>query len=273
MSVLERNNVKTLGRQGGQPIMFAHGYGCDQNMWRLITQAFADKYEVVLFDHVGFGSSQLSSFDPIKYRDLKGYAGDVLEICRELKLEKVIFVGHSVSSMIGILAAIEAPALFDKLILIGPSSRYINDGDYVGGFTQADIDGLLELLDSNYLGWSNTMAPVIMQNPDRPELAAELANSFCRTDPEIAKHFAKVTFLSDNRADLAKVTTPSVILQCDPDAIAPVAVGQYVHKNVRNSSFVMLKASGHCPHLSAPAETISAIKDFLELDGQGGKKA
>ncbi len=245
-------------------MLFAHGYGCDQSMWRMVAPAFQENYRIVLFDHVGFGNSDLSSFDLTKYGTLQGYAQDVLDICRELKLEKVIFVGHSVSSMIGVLAAIEAPALFDKLILIGPSPRYINDADYVGGFTKADIDGLLDFLDSNYLGWSQTMAPVIMQNPERPELAEELANSFCRTKPEIAKHFAKVTFLSDNRPDLPKLKTPSIILQCDPDSIAPVCVGEYTHKHLTNSLLVMLKASGHCPHLSAPAETISAMRSFLE---------
>ncbi|MDP9158994.1 MAG: alpha/beta hydrolase [Acidobacteriota bacterium] len=263
-SVLSRNNVKTFGQPHGQPMIFAHGYGCDQNMWRMVAPAFQENYRIVLFDHVGFGNSDLSSFDRSKYGTLQGYAHDVLDICRELKLEKVIFVGHSVSAMIGVLAAIEAPDLFDKLILIGPSPRYINDADYVGGFTKADIDGLLDFLDSNYLGWSKAVAPVIMQNPDRPELAEELANSFCRTDPEIGKHFAGVTFLSDNRADLPKLNIPSIILQCDPDSIAPVCVGEYINRHLANSALVKLNATGHCPHLSAPAETISAMRSFLK---------
>jgi sigma-B regulation protein RsbQ len=232
-------------------------------MWRLVTPAFRDRYRVVLFDHVGFGNSDISAFDPARYASLESYADDVLEICSDLRLEDVIFVGHSVSSMIGVLASIKAPDLFDKLILIGPSPRYINDGDYFGGFTKADIDGLMNFLDSNYLGWSNALAPVIMDNPDRPELAEELANSFCRTDPAIAKHFAKLTFISDNRADLPNVKTPALILQCNPDAIAPPIVGRYVEQHLKNSSLVLLKAAGHCPHLSAPEETIAAMRAFL----------
>ncbi len=201
MSVLKRNNVKVFGA-GEIPIIFAHGYGCDQNMWRLITPAFEKSHRIVLFDHVGFGNSDLSAFDPIKYSGLDGYERDLTEICHELDLRNAIFVGHSVSSMIGILAAIKDPALFAQLVLIAPSPCYINDGAYVGGSTRADIDGLLEFLDSNYLGWSKTMARSIMGNADRPELVHELENSFCRTDPEMAKHFARLTFLSDNRADL-----------------------------------------------------------------------
>jgi sigma-B regulation protein RsbQ len=260
---MQRNNIRILGPSEAQPILFAHGYGCDQNMWRFVAPAFSDHFKIILFDHVGFGNSDITAFDPAKYASLQGYADDVLEICRDLHLSNVIFVGHSVSSMIGALAAIKAPDLFDKLILIGPSPRYINDGDYVGGFTKADIDGLLDFLDSNYLGWSNTMAPVIMDNPDRPELAEELANSFCRTDPAIAKHFARATFLSDNRADLAAVRTPALILQCDPDAIAPPVVGRYVQQHLKNSSLVTLSAAGHCPHLSEPEETIDAMRAFI----------
>ncbi len=263
VSISTRNNIKLLGPEAAQPILFAHGYGCDQSMWRLVTPAFEDDYRLVLFDHVGFGNSEPASFDPTRYGTLHGYARDVLEICQELKLKRIIFVGHSVSAMVGVLAAKERPELFDKLVFVGPSPCYINDGDYVGGFTKPDIDGLLDFLDSNYVGWSTAMAPVIMQNPERPELSEELANSFCRADPEIAKHFAKITFLSDNRADLPSVTTPTVILQSDPDSIAPVCVGEYVRRHISNSSLVMLKATGHCPHLSAPAETISAIKGFL----------
>jgi sigma-B regulation protein RsbQ len=260
--VLDRNNVKVAGR-GRQPMLFAHGYGCDQNMWRFITPAFEDRYKIVLFDHVGHGQSDASAFDRAKYGTLGGYAEDVLEICRALDLQDVIFVGHSVSAMIGILAALKEPHRFDRLVLIGPSPCYINDGEYVGGFKREDIDGLLDFLDSNHLGWSSTMAPVIMGNPERPELGAELTNSFCRTDPEVAKHFARVTFLSDNRADLPGLTTKALILQCAQDAIAPEQVGRYVHENVRGSRFVQLSATGHCPNLSAPDETIAAIEAFL----------
>ncbi|WP_224367119.1 alpha/beta fold hydrolase [Hyalangium versicolor] len=261
-AALERNNVKVLGA-GSQAMIFAHGYGCDQNMWRFITPAFQDRYRIVLFDHVGAGHSDTSAYNRNKYGTLKGYASDVLEICRELSLNRAIFVGHSVSAMIGVLAALEEPARFDKLVLIGPSPCYVNDGDYVGGFSRGDIDGLLESLDSNYLGWSSSMAPVIMGNPDRPELGQELTNSFCRTDPEIAKHFARVTFLSDNRADLPKVKTPSLLLQCSQDLIAPEVVGEYLHRHMRDSELVKLKATGHCPHLSAPEETIAAMRSFL----------
>jgi sigma-B regulation protein RsbQ len=261
-AVLRRNNVKVIGR-GQQPMLFAHGYGCDQNMWRFITPAFEDRYKIVLFDHVGHGQSDASAFDPIRYGSLNDYADDVLAICRELDLTNVIFVGHSVSAMIGALAAIKEPERFDRLVLIGPSPRYINDGDYVGGFKQEDIEGLLDFLDSNHLGWSSTMAPVIMGNADRPELGEELANSFCRTDPEIAKHFARVTFLSDNRADLPRVNTKALILQCSQDAIAPEAVGRYMHATLNGSEFVLMKATGHCPNLSAPEETIAAMEAFL----------
>jgi sigma-B regulation protein RsbQ len=262
MSVLTRNNVQVFG-SGTVPLVFAHGYGCDQNMWRLITPAFQDKFKIVLFDHVGFGKSDLHAFDPEKYSKLEGYARDLLEICHELGLEHVVFVGHSVAAMIGVIAAIQEPNLFRKLILVGPSPCYINDQNYVGGFTRADIDGLLDFLDSNHLGWSNTMAPVIMGNPERPELAEELANSFCRTDPEIARHFARVTFLSDNRSDLPGVKVPSLILQCSEDAISPAAVGDYVNRHLPHSSLVLLQARGHCPQLSAPQETITAMKEGL----------
>jgi sigma-B regulation protein RsbQ len=259
----QRNNVRVWGPEGAQPMMFAHGFGCDQNMWRLITPAFANDYRIVLFDHVGAGGSDLSAYDRGKYGSLQGYADDVLEICGELRLSQVIFVGHSVSAIIGVLAAIEEPERFAKLVLVGPSPRYLDDDGYVGGFTREDIEGLLDSLDSNYLGWSSAIAPVIMGHPDRPELAAELENSFCRTDPDIARHFARVTFLSDNRADLARVETPALVLQCSEDAIAPRSVGEYVHREMPNSALVLMKATGHCPHLSAPDETIAAMQDFL----------
>ncbi len=246
-----------------QPMVFAHGFGCDQGMWRYVWPAFANDHRIVLFDLVGFGNSDHSAWDPNRYASLEGYAEDVLEICRELELTDVIFVGHSVSSMIGVLAAAAEPERFDRLVLIGPSPRYIDDEDYVGGFTREDIEGLLESLDSNYLGWSSEMAPVMMGNEDRPELSEELTNSFCRTDPDIAGHFARVTFLSDNREDLARVATPSLVLQCAQDAIAPEAVGAYVHDRLPNSSYVELNATGHCPNLSAPEETVASIKAFL----------
>jgi sigma-B regulation protein RsbQ len=263
MNVLQRNNVQLSGRETGQPMVFAHGFGCDQNMWRFVAPAFADEYRIVLFDHVGAGQSDLSGYSRAKYSSLQGYANDVLDLCRELDLTRVVFVGHSVSAAIGVLAAVQEPERFDALVLVGPSPCYIDDGDYVGGFSREDIEGLLESLDSNYLGWSSAMAPVIMGNPDRPELGTELTNSFCRTDPAIARHFARVTFLSDNRADLPKVKVRSLILQCSEDAIAPRCVGEYVHRNIPGSELVLMKATGHCPNLSAPEETIAAIQRFL----------
>jgi sigma-B regulation protein RsbQ len=263
VSVIERNNVKLAGQVGSRPMLFAHGFGCDQNMWRHVAPAFEDDHRVVLFDHVGAGGSDLSAYDRAKYSSLQGYADDVLEICRELELRDVIFVGHSVSSMVGVLAAAQEPDRFAKLVLVGPSPRYIDEGDYVGGFQLEDIEGLLESLDSNYLGWSHQFGPVIMGRPDRPELGEELTNSFCRTDPEIARHFARVTFTSDNRADLQRVRTPALVLQCSDDVIAPTAVGEYVHAHLADSELVLLDATGHCPNLSAPDETIAAIRAFL----------
>ena len=262
VSVRKRNNVTISGR-GDRPMVFAHGYGCDQHMWRLLAPAFADDYRLVLFDHVGAGGSDLTQYDRAKYSSLRGYAQDVVEICAELDLMDAVFVGHSVSAMIGALAAIEAPERFSSLVLVGPSPRYINDGDYTGGFERKDIDDLLEFQDANYLGWSSALAPAIMGNPDRPELAAELNASFCRTDPDIARQFAAVTFLSDNRADLPNVTTRSLVLQCREDVIAPMPVGEYVHRHLPDSELTILDATGHCPHLSAPDETIAAIKAFL----------
>jgi sigma-B regulation protein RsbQ len=244
-------------------MMFAHGFGCDQNMWRHVAPAFADEYRIVLFDQVGPGDSDHAAYSRAKYGSLRRYAEDVLEICRELELRDLIFVGHSVSAMIGVLAAVEEPERFAKLVLVGPSPRYIDDGDYVGGFTREDIEGLLESLDSNYLGWSAAMAPAIVGAEQPDELKEELTNSFCRTDPEIAKHFARVTFLSDNRADLAAVVTPALVLQCSDDVIAPHAVGEYVHRQIRGSELVLMEATGHCPNLSAPEETVAAIRAFL----------
>ena len=247
-------------------MLFAHGFGCDQTMWRWVAPAFAQTHRIVLFDHVGAGHSDLTAYSRRKYSSLDGYAQDVLEICDALDLFDVVFVGHSVSAIIGVLAAIKAPQRFARLVLIGPSPRYINSEaeGYEGGFRQQDIDELLEFQDANYLGWASALAPVIMGNGDRPELAAELNNSFCRTDPEIAKQFAAVTFRSDNRADLVRVEIPSLIIQCREDAIAPVAVGRYVHQALRGSQLEILDAVGHCPHVSAPAETIAAIRRFLE---------
>jgi sigma-B regulation protein RsbQ len=262
VTVLQRHNVKVTG-SGSRAMVFAHGFGCDQNMWRLVAPAFEKDFRVVLFDHVGAGGSDLSAYDPGKYSSLDGYADDVVELCRELGVRDGVFVGHSVSAMIGVLAAKQAPDLFGDLVLVGPSPRYIDDGDYVGGFSEAQVHELLDFLDSNHMGWSQAMAPVIMGNADRPELGEELTNSFCRTDPEIAKRFARATFLSDNRGDLDGVAARSLVLQCSEDVIAPRAVGEYVHRGLPNSRLVVLKATGHCPNLSAPEETIAAIRAFV----------
>jgi sigma-B regulation protein RsbQ len=231
-------------------------------MWRLITPGLANDFRVVLFDHVGAGQSDLLAWDPARYADLTGYADDVLRICHELDLRQVTFVGHSVSAMIGVLASVREPDLFSQLILLCPSPRFIDDVGYRGGFSRADIDELLESLDSNYLGWSAAMAPVIMGNPERPELGQELTNSFCRTDPQIARSFARATFLSDHRADLAKVSVPTLVLQCHPDAIAPPEVGAFVQAQIAGSQLVTLPAAGHCPQLSAPQATLAAIASF-----------
>ncbi|MFC3692523.1 alpha/beta fold hydrolase [Chenggangzhangella methanolivorans] len=262
MSSATRNNVRISG-VGTTTMMFAHGFGCDQNMWRFVAPAFEDRYATVLFDHVGAGRSDLSAYDPAKYADLSGYADDVVEIARDLGLRGAIFVGHSVSAMIGAIAAIRAPEIFEALVMVSPSPRYIDDDGYVGGFSADQIDELLDLLEENPLGWSAAMAPVIMANPDRPELGEELNNSFCRTDPEIAKAFARVTFTSDNRADLPRVSTRTLVLQCSEDVIAPAQVGAYVHDHLPNSELVILNATGHCPNLSAPDEVIDAIRAFV----------
>ncbi len=263
MSVRVRNNVKVSGVPGGQAMVFAHGFGCDQQMWRLVAPAFEDRYSVVLFDHVGSGRSDLSSYEAHRYTNLDGYARDVLELLLELQLERVIFVGHSVSAMIGVLAAIERPELFESLVLVGPSARYVDDRDYRGGFAAADIDELLIVMSRNYLGWSAAMAPIVMGNADRPELGEELTQLFCANDPEIAKHFAAATFLADNRADLPRCATPSLVLQMTDDVIAPIEAGEYVHRHLVNSELRILKATGHCPNLSAPAETIAAMNAYL----------
>jgi sigma-B regulation protein RsbQ len=262
-SVLERNAVGVRGVPSGRPILFAHGFGCDQGMWRFVAPDFEVDHRVVLFDQVGAGNSDLSAYDPDKYGSLRGYASDVVEICRELGLTDVVYVGHSVSAMIGVLALQQAPELFGALVMVGPSPRYVNDEAYTGGFTRADIVAMLDSLESNHLGWSAQMAPVIMGTPDRPELGEELTNSFCRTDPDIAHRFARVTFLSDNRDDLAAVTVPTLVLQCTDDVIAPEVVGRYVHEAIPGSVFTKLSATGHCPNLSAPEETTSAIRAFL----------
>jgi sigma-B regulation protein RsbQ len=244
-------------------MVFSHGFGCDQNMWRFVEPAFAQDFKTVLFDHVGAGGSDLKAYDTLKYSTLGGYADDVVEIGCELGLRDAVFVGHSVSSMIGALAVQKAPGMFGKLVMVGPSARYIDDDNYTGGFSETQIEELLQFLESNHMGWSAQMAPAIMGNPDRPELAEELSNSFCRTDPDIAQAFARVTFKSDNRADLAKIDIPTLVLQCREDIIASEQVGEFVHRKIAGSKFVILEATGHCPNLSAPDEVIVAMQQFV----------
>ncbi len=263
MDVIKRNNVHLFGH-GNETLMFGHGFGCDQNMWRYVTPAFQQHYKILLFDHVGAGESDTSAYDKNKYGTLNGYASDMIEICRTLELDDIIFVGHSVSAMMGILSSIKDPDIFDKLILIGPSPCYLNDGDYVGGFDRADILTMLSYMEQDYYTWADTFAPLIMGNFNNPSLSEELVQSFCDTDSDIAKHFAKVAFLSDNRPDLPKLQADSLIMQCSEDVIAPLEVGDFVHQAIKNSTLVRLKATGHCPNLSAPLEIIEVMEDYLK---------
>ncbi len=263
MTAVQRHRVRVLG-EGSRTLMFAHGYGCDQNMWRAVVPAFLDDFRIVLFDNAGAGSADVAGFDKTRHSSLHGYALDVLDIITELGLTEVNFVGHSVSAMIGMLASIARPGVFKSLVMIGPSPSYINDGSYIGGFERSEIDDLLELLRSNHLGWSITMAPVIMGNPDCPSLAKELEESFCRTNPASAHHFARVIFLSDHRADLPQVTVPTLILQTREDPVAPVEVGEYVQRAVPNSQLIVMHATGHCPHLSSPEEVVLEVRRFLQ---------
>lgn len=263
MDALARWNVHQRGPQHGRVLLFAHGFGCDQHMWRHVAPAFEGEFRVVTFDFVGSGGSDLTTYDTERYSTLQGYADDVVTLCDELGLEDVTYVGHSVAAMIGVLAEVTRPDLFAKLVLVGPSPRYVDTDDYRGGFSADDIEQLLQSLDSNYLGWSGAMAPVIMGNSDRPHLGAELTASFCRTDPEIARRFARVTFTSDNRQELGRVTTPTLILQCRDDVIAPIEVGAYVRDTIPGSTMTVLEATGHCPNLSAPDATVAAMADFV----------
>ena len=262
MTATERHNVRVRGR-GDAPMMFAHGFGCDQNMWRFVAPAFEDDFRTVLFDFVGAGGSSLDAYDPERYSQLSGYADDVIDVIEELGLSGVVFVGHSVSAMIGVLAALKKPDLFSKLVLVAPSPRYIDDEGYVGGFTVDQIEELLAFLGENPMAWSQAMAPAIMGNADRPELGQELTESFCRMDPEIARGFARVTFTADNREDLARVSHPTLILQCSDDIIAPLSIGDFLRDQIADSRLIVLKATGHCPNLSAPEEVVEAIRGFV----------
>ncbi len=263
MNVRLRNNIQILGT-GPTIIVFAHGFGCDQNMWRYLIPSFKDRFTIVLFDLVGSGKSDLSAYDFKKYESLHGYTTDLLEIIDEVTDQPIIFVGHSVSATIGLLASANSPEKFKCQIMIGPSPCYVNDDDYIGGFSRADVEELCDTIDSNYLGWSSTMAPAIMGSPEQPELGVELMNSFCRTDPKIAKHFARVTFLSDHRDALSKSTTPALILQCSDDFIAPRTVGEYMQKAMPHAELCIIDNVGHCPHLSSPEASTHAIENYLK---------
>ncbi|MEU4799211.1 alpha/beta hydrolase [Streptomyces sp. NPDC023327] len=264
MDIRHRNNVTVTGPPDGPAVVLAHGFGCDQNMWRLVVPALAERHRVVLFDYVGSGGSDASAWSQERYSSLHGYAQDVVEVCAELDLEGAVFVGHSVSAMVGVMAAHAAPEQIGALVMVAPSPCYIDGDGYRGGFTADDIDELLASLESNYLGWSSAMAPMIMGNPERPELGEELTNSFCATDPAIARVFARTTFLSDSREDLKSVTVPTLVLECAEDVIAPREVGAYVRDAIPASRLVTLDATGHCPQLSAPEATAEAILGFLE---------
>lgn len=266
MSAQTRNNVIVSG-SGPVTLVFAHGFGCDQSMWRRLVPAFVGRYRIVLFDLVGAGGSDLLAYRDDKYASLHGHADDLRAVCEAFAVGPSVVVSHSVSGMISLLAAIDAPNLFAAQIMVGPSPSYIKEGDYDGGFSREDIDDLLATLDENYLGWSNTMAPVIMGAPQEPALSEELTNSFCRTDPDIAKHFARVTFLSDHRESLTKSNTPTLILQSTDDVIAPMTVGDYMHRTMPDSELAIIDNMGHCPHLSAPTQSIAAIEAFLKARG------
>lgn len=244
-------------------MLFSHGFGCDQSMWRYLAPSFREKFRVITFDLVGSGGSDLTAYDRKKYGSLAGYADDVLEIIDEFSVGPVVFVGHSVSAIVGLLASNKVPEKFKAQIMVGPSPCYINDADYVGGFTREDIDDLLATMEGNYLGWSSNMAPSIMGVPDQPELRTELTDSFCRNDPKIARHFAEVTFLSDHRADVRRSTTPALILQCTDDLIAPRPVGQFMYENMPGSVLHIIDNVGHCPHMSAATASYQAMTQFL----------
>ena len=262
--VLSRHAVRVTGNARGRPIVFAHGFGCDQTLWRFVAPAFEDTHRVVTFDYIGAGRSDRSAYDPDRYSSLDGFAADILDICHALALEDVVLVGHSVSASVAMLASIAEPDLFGELVLVTPSPRYLDDlPSYRGGFARADIDGLLAMMDVNATGWAAFLAPVVMGNPEQPELAADLQATFCSIDPVMARQFAEVTFLSDNRGDLHKVTTPSLLLQVSNDVVAPNTVGEYLRTHLRDSTLRTIEGTGHCPHVSHPAETIRLIREYL----------
>jgi sigma-B regulation protein RsbQ len=264
MTITTRNNTRMLGTQG-PVLLYAHGFGCSQKMWRHVTPAFADTHRQVLFDYVGSGQSDLASFDAQRYASLDGYVQDVLDVCDSFDLKSgVTFVGHSVSCSVGLLASITRPELFERLVLVGPSPCFLNDPPhYLGGFEREDLEGLLSLMDQNYIGWANHLAPVVAGADGAGQAAGELSESFCSTEPSVARVFARTTFFADNRADLPQVTRPCLILQHSQDALAPLAVGDYLHTHLRGSSLKVLDVAGHCSHMTHPDQVVEAMRGFM----------
>ena len=265
MPLSDALRVRTQGPAGAPVLVLLHGFGCGQSMWRHVAPALATDHRVVTFDLPGSGEADPATYDPSRHRSLEGYRDDVLALLRELDLHDVTLVGHSVSTMIGVLAAIAEPALISRLVLVAPSARYVDDGDYRGGFSERDIDELVQLMQRNHLGWQDPLSDLVSAAADAgdPQARAELYDSFCRTRPEVAAEFADVTFRGDNRADLSQVRAPTLILQSTNDLVAPVSAGEYVHQQIAGSSFRLIETDGHCPHLTAPERTTAAIREFL----------
>ena len=268
-AILERSNVKISGATGPhRPVMvFLHGLGADQATWRLLSPHFETKYQLVQLDLVGSGSSRHADYDRERHGNLTGHAADLLDVLRTLALYDVVFVGHSVGAMIGVIAAVREPQRFAKMVLISPSPRFINEKGYAGGFEQKDINELLAAMDADYHGWAHGISPVMMGKDEAPELVMELTNSFVSSNPEIARHFARVIFLSDTRAELGFLDAPTLVVQSAHDVIAPLAVGHYINEQLADSRIEVIETGGHCPHLSAPQQTLAAIDRFLEADG------
>lgn len=265
-NILLRNNVKVSGH-GKRTMIFAPGFGCDQQMWRFVAPAFEEDYRVVLFDYVGSGKSDYEAYSSDKYRDLNGYADDILEICSALGATEVTLVGHSVGSIIGMLASIKKPSIIKNIIMVAPSPCYLNDPpEYFGGFEKEDLEGLIQMMELNFIGWANYLAQLVMKNPERPELSEELEESFCSTDPTVAREFAIATFFSDYRSHLSAIKIPALILQCSDDTIAPVEVGNYMKQQMPHSELKQMKATGHCPHMSHPEETIQLMNEYFGMN-------
>lgn len=262
MDIIKRNNV-TIIEGDGPTIIYAHGFGCNKDMWRGITSEFEGKYRQVLFDYVGSGQSDLSAFDVDKYSKISGYTQDILDVCEALKLTSdVIFVGHSVSCSAGILASLIKPDLFRCLILVGPTPCFLNQSpEYLGGFESEDLEELLALMDQNFIGWANYLAPVVAGS--EYGISGELSESFCSTDPLTAKIFARTTFFADNRAEFKKIVCPSLILQHKEDALVPLNVGSFMQKTMANNTYMELNVKGHCAHMSHPNLVVAAIDRYL----------